>query len=167
MNRNINHIKEKVNDVIHSIIAFCFLIILLLTIILVILRYVFNTTLLGGNEIMEYLFIYTTALGSALAISKKEHIKITYLIDKLPFIFYKSAVAAGYLLIGFINCVMIYYSFEWIGSVGVHTSPVLHIPNWVIQIIVPVSCAISILYCIYLFIDTLLKKEKDNSEETV
>jgi TRAP-type transport system small permease protein len=165
MSFNFSDVEEKFNDIIHSVIAFCFFIILLLTIILVILRYVFNTTLLGGNEIMEYLFIYTTALGAALAIAKKEHIKITYVVDKLPFVLRKVTDILCYLLIAFLNGVMIYYSFEWIGSVGNHYSPILHIPNWVIQMIVPISCGLAVLFCIYLIILTIIKKEETTNSE--
>jgi TRAP-type C4-dicarboxylate transport system permease small subunit len=165
MNWKISNIEKKLNNIIHTVIAFCFFIILLLAIILVILRYIFNTTLLGGNEIMEYLFIYTTALGASLAIAKKEHIKITYVIDKFPFNLRKIIDVICYLLITFINAVMIYYSFEWIGTVGNHTSPVLHIPNWIMQMIVPISCGLTALYCLYLSVVTILG-EKEDSEST-
>ena len=39
--------------------------ILSLTILLVVMRYGFNSSIMGANEAMEYLFIYTTALGAA------------------------------------------------------------------------------------------------------
>jgi len=167
MNWKINNVANILNNIIHAVIAFNFFIILLLTIILVILRYIFNTTLLGGNEIMEYLFIYTTALGAALAIAKKEHIKITYVIDKFPFMIRKIIDVICYLLIAFINAVMIYYSFEWIGSVGNHTSPVLHIPNWIIEIIVPISCSLAVLYCLYWSVLTIIKKKEDRNSKGI
>ena len=43
-------------------------------------------------------------------------------------------VAANYLLIAFINAVMIYYSAAWIRSAGYFESPVLRLPNWMVQV---------------------------------
>jgi len=44
--------------------------------------------------------------------------------------------------------VMIHYSLPWIKSAGNFESPVLRIPNWVVQISVPIGCSLVILYCL-------------------
>jgi len=136
-------------------ITSCFFVILVLTVVLVILRYGFNKAIIGGNELMEYLFIYTTSVGAAVALGRREHIKITWFIDKLAPGFRKVADAAGFLLIGFINAVMIRYSIPWIRSVGGFESPVLRLPNRSIQLIIPIGCGLVILYCLYHLIITL------------
>jgi TRAP-type mannitol/chloroaromatic compound transport system permease small subunit len=43
-----------------------FMVIFILVVMLVILRYLFNTTIVGGNEATVQLFIHTTALGAAV-----------------------------------------------------------------------------------------------------
>ena len=68
---------EVLSKFLEWVITLCFFIILMLTIILVVLRYGFNESIIGGNELMEYLFIYTTAIGAAVALRRREHIKIT------------------------------------------------------------------------------------------
>lgn len=142
-----------------TIISVCFGIIVIMTITLAFLRYVFNTSIDGGNELMEHLFIYTTAVGAAVAISKKEHIRITYVLDKLPPLPRRIVEGAGYLLIGLLNGFMLVHSVSWIQGVGGNESPILRIPVWVVQIIVPVSCCLSMLYCVYLIILLFLNKE--------
>ena len=97
---------------------------------------------------MNYLFIYTTALGAAVSIGNGEHIKITFLVDKLKARSRKFVNIVNYLFIGFINGVMIWYSLPWIRSTGYFESPVLRIPNWIVQISVPVGCSLVILYCL-------------------
>ena len=77
-------LQEFFTKIVEIILMFFFLIIIFFTILLVILRYVFNTGISSGYELISYLFIYTTALGAAVSIVKREHIKITYFIDKLP-----------------------------------------------------------------------------------
>ena len=53
-------------------------------VLLVILRYVFNTTVVGGNEGALIAFVYTTAIGGALAVARREHIEIRYFVDLMP-----------------------------------------------------------------------------------
>jgi len=137
-------------------ITIFFFVILMLTIVLVILRYGFNESIIGGNEIMEYLFIYTTAIGAAVALGRREHIKITWFVDKLSHRSRKLADVCGFLLIAFINAVMIYYSIPWIRSVGGFESPILRLPNRTIQFIIPIGCVLVILYCLYHIFVTLV-----------
>lgn len=138
------------------IVTFFFFIILSITITLVIMRYGFNAAIIGGNEAMNYLFIYTTALGAAVSIGNGEHIKISFLIDKLKARSRRVVNIANYLLVGFINAVMIWYSLRWIHSTGYFESPVLRIPNWIVQISVPLGCSLVILYCLnHIFLEIL------------
>ena len=130
------------------IITVFFFIILGITITLVIMRYGFNAAIIGGNEAMNYLFIYTTALGAAVAIGNDEHIKITFLVDKLKTRSRKIVHIVDYLLIGFVNGVMLRYSIPWIRATGYFESPVLRIPNWIVQISVPIGCGLVMLYCL-------------------
>jgi TRAP-type C4-dicarboxylate transport system permease small subunit len=149
-------VVEYLSRFLEWVITLCFFVILMLTIILVVLRYGFNESIIGGNELMEYLFIYTTALGAAVALGRRQHIKITWFIDKLSPAFRRAADILGFLLIGLINGVMIYYSIPWIRTVGGFKSPVLRLPNRLIQIIVPIGCALAILYCIHHILKVIL-----------
>jgi TRAP-type C4-dicarboxylate transport system permease small subunit len=141
-------VERFATRLLEMIITFFFFIILSITITLVIMRYGFNAAIIGGNETMEYLFIYTTALGAAISVGNGEHIRISFFIDKLKSRSRKYVNILNYLLVGFINGVMIWYSLNWIRSTGYFESPVLRIPTWTVQISVPVGCGLVILYCL-------------------
>ena len=141
-------IEQFVTQLLEGVITVLFFIILSITITLVVMRYGFNSAIIGGNEAINYLFIYTTALGAAVSIGKVEHIRISFFIDKLKQGHRKYINILNYLLIGFINAVMIYYSLPWIQSAGYFESPVLRIPNWIVQVSVPIGCSLVILYCL-------------------
>ena len=138
--------------ILDSVITFFFSIIFMLTVLLVVLRYVFNTAIIGGNEAMEYLFIYTTAIGAASALARREHIKITYFVDKVPRAVRRAVDVLGLILTGFINGVMIWYGIPWIQSVGSFESPVLRIPNMVVQASIPIGCGLVIICCLCLMV---------------
>jgi TRAP-type C4-dicarboxylate transport system permease small subunit len=145
----IRYAVKMATNVLEWLVTLCFFVILMLTIILVILRYGFNEAIIGGSELVEYLFIYTTAIGAAAALGRREHIKITWFIDKLAPGYRKIVDILGFLLIALINVVMIYYSVPWIRTVGSFESPVLRLPNRLIQIGIPIGCGLAILYCLY------------------
>ena len=140
------------------IIALCFFCIIALIVTLVILRYFFNSTIVGANELVVVLFIYTSAIGAAVVLGKKEHIAITYFIDKLSPGLRKIVDVFNFLLIAFINGVMIWYSFPWIERTGSYLTAVLRIQQAYIQIIVPIGCSLAILYCLYHIAVTLTPK---------
>jgi TRAP-type C4-dicarboxylate transport system permease small subunit len=159
-------LERLVTRVLEVIVTSFFFIILSLTITLVIMRYGFNAAIIGGNEAMNYLFIYTTALGAAVSIGKGGHIRISYLVDKLNARKQKYVGIVNYVLIAFINGVMIWYSLPWIRSAGYFESPVLRIPNWMVQISVPIGCGLVILYCLnhvilQLFADKPIESRRD------
>jgi TRAP-type C4-dicarboxylate transport system permease small subunit len=140
--------EKRLDRILEAIVTLMFAAILGLTIILVIMRYGFNSSIIGGNESMEYLFIYTTALGAAVSVGKGSHIRIAVLVDQFKGRLLRGINIANYLLIAFINAVMIYYSAPWIRSAGYFESPVLRLPNWMVQISVPLGCCLVILYCL-------------------
>jgi TRAP-type C4-dicarboxylate transport system permease small subunit len=158
--KGIQRFKRILSVILEWIITFFFSIILMLTVVLVVLRYGFNTAIIGGNEAMEYLFIYTTAIGAAVALERREHIKITYFVDRLPLAMRSVVNVLDLILIGFINGVMVWYSIPWIKSVGSFESPVLRIPNRIVQASVPIGCSLVILCCLCLMITDIFEKKQ-------
>ena len=140
--------EKRLDRVLETLVTLMFFCILSLTILLVVMRYGFNSSIIGGNEAMNYLFIYTTALGAAVSVGQGTHIKISFVVDCLPATVRRVIDMIGYLLIAFINVVMIYYSIAWIRSAGYFESPVLRIPNWIVQVSVPLGGCLVILYCL-------------------
>jgi TRAP-type C4-dicarboxylate transport system permease small subunit len=134
--------------ILDGVIAFFFAVILLITIFQVVLRYGFNASVLGGSEAMEGLFIYTTAIGAAAAIRRRQHININFMVKLLPVMLQRAADVLVHLLVAFLNAVMIYYSVAWIGKVGSNESPVMRFPEWTMQISIPVGCGLVIFYCL-------------------
>jgi TRAP-type C4-dicarboxylate transport system permease small subunit len=155
MLKKITHILTIILD---AVIASFFAAILLITILQVLLRYGFNQSLLGGNEAMEGLFIYTTAIGAAAAVRRRQHININFMVKLLPVLHQRVVDVLVHLLVAFLNGVMIYYSVAWINKVGGNESPVMRIPEWTIQISIPVGCGLVIFYCLVNIIVTIRGK---------
>lgn len=142
-------IIEKIIEVIEWLITLFLIVIFSLTVILVVLRYLFNSSILGGSEVVTFLFIYTTALGAAVAIPHDRHIRISFFIDKLNEALRVGVEVLGYLLVAFINGIMFLYSLEWISVVGRDISQTLGIPLGIVKVSVPIGCALAVLLSLY------------------
>lgn len=115
---------------------------------LVVLRYVFNSSITGANEMVTILFVYTTAVGAALAIGKREHIAIPFAVEALPHRGQKIADIIGLVLVATLNAVMFGYSFGWIRITGEYLMPSTGLPRVVAQVSVPLGCGLAIVYCL-------------------
>ena len=118
-------------------------IIFAMVVLLVVLRYAFSSTIVGGNEFIVLLFIYTTSIGAAVAISRKEHIAINFLVDRLADRSRKIIEIVGFALIALINAVMVWYSLTiWIPLTGHFILPALQLPQGYAQAAVPIGCGL-------------------------
>jgi TRAP-type C4-dicarboxylate transport system permease small subunit len=146
--------------VLEGVMMVSFLAIFVLVVTLVVLRYVFNSSITGANEIITVLFVFTTAIGGAVAVGKREHIAITAVAEKLPTALRKVADATGLLLIALINGVMLWYSVGWIDTTGGFLMPSTGLPRIVAQISIPIGCGLAVLYCGLRLVSALTGEEE-------
>ena len=130
-----------------AIVTVVFALIFFLVVLLVVLRYGFNSTIIGGSETTVILFIYTTALGAAVDIARGKHIRIDSLIGLLPARFRNAVEMFNLVLVGALHAFLFVYSLEWIRVVGGSEDPVLHIPDGIAEVAIPVGCAFAVLFC--------------------
>jgi TRAP-type C4-dicarboxylate transport system permease small subunit len=133
-----------------ELLGYLFLVITLAVVILVVLRYFFLTTIVGGQEFTVFCFIYTSAIGAAVLLYKGEHIAIPLLVDRLPARGRRWLRRINYLEVAALNGLVVILSIPWIRSVGQFPSPVLRIPQGVVLLSVPVGCGLVTLYALWL-----------------
>lgn len=125
------------------------LLVLMVTVVLalVTLRYIFGTGIVGANEAVTILFVYSTALGAAVAVGSGEHIAIRFLVEKFRTQGKSIATLISLGAIGALNTVIFVYSLGWIGRTGLYLMPATGLPRAVLQAAVPLSCALVVVYC--------------------
>jgi TRAP-type C4-dicarboxylate transport system permease small subunit len=138
----------KILEVLFSI---CLLLMFLLIVAQVFLRYGFNQSIGGANELATILFGYTSALGIAVAFAQREHMAISWFVLRFPDRPRKTIDGLGLLLLAAVNVVILIYSFKWIGTTGGQTISVLQVPRWTAQIAIPVGTGASALFCLTKF----------------
>jgi len=127
--------------------SICFLIMFTLVVTQVALRYGFNESIGGANELATILFAYTSALGIAVGIAKRDHMAISWFTERLPLKARKVIDVLGLVLLAILNIVIFWYSLRWIDITGSRMISVLHVPRWTAQIAIPIGTGASAIFC--------------------
>ena len=120
--------------------------ILAMIFLLVVLRYVFHTTIIGGNEATQIAFVFASIFAAALALRNDEHIAVRYFTEKLSRDNQNLVAVVRWILLMSINLVLLVYSIVWIRQTGSFLMPALGLGQWVAQISVPVGCGLGFVY---------------------
>jgi TRAP-type C4-dicarboxylate transport system permease small subunit len=111
------------------------------------LRYGFNESIGGANELATILFAYTSALGIAVGIAKRDHMAISWFSERLTLKLRKAVDVLGLVLLAILNIVIFLYSLRWIEITGSRMISVLHVPRWTAQIAIPIGTGASAIFC--------------------
>ena len=143
-----NGFLKILTNYIEKILVLLLSLIFIITFILVFLRYVFNQSITGANEIVTIMFIYTTAFGSALSIGKREHISINMVINKLKPDNLKKIRYVQYILIFSLHAMLLLFCLEWINTAGGYLMPATGLPRIVVISSIPFGCVLALMYCL-------------------
>ena len=112
----------------------------------VVYRYVLGESLSFSEELARYMFIWSVAMGSALALRTRSHIGVELLVERLP----KSLGSYAKVLACVISLIfygmLIWYGFEMVFETMEQESPALEIPMGYVYLSVPLS-AIVLFIC--------------------
>ncbi len=130
-------------------IAFCCCFVIMFTLVVtqVVLRYGFNESIGGANELATILFAYTSSLGIAVGIAKRDHMAISWFTERLPARSRKIIDVIGLILLAVLNIIIFWYSLRWIAITGSRMISVLHVPRWTAQIAIPIGTGASVIFC--------------------
>jgi len=143
-------LAERFARLLETALGYLFLVITVVTIVLVVLRYFFATTIVGGQEFALFCFVYTTALGAAVLLAKDGHIAIHVLLDLLPPRIRRWLRRINYLLVALLNGALVLLSIPWIQSIYHFPTPVLRIPQGFVLVSLPLGCGLTTLYALCL-----------------
>jgi TRAP-type C4-dicarboxylate transport system permease small subunit len=154
-------IETRLTRTLEFVLAMSLLAIAAIVVTLVVLRYLFSASITGANELVTILFVYTTAIGAAVAIGRREHIAIGLVIEALPARAQRFAQFVELAAVAIFNSVVFAYSIGWIRITGDYLMPATGLPRMVAQVSVPLGCSLAIVYCFFRLIS--LASARDDS----
>ncbi len=157
---------SRLTYVLEALVCLCFLSFFTMVVLLVGLRYLFGSSIPGANEIITILFVYTTAIGAAIAVGQRNHIAVNILSKNLPERLGKRLGKLQIVLVGIVNFAIAWFSVSWISQTGGNLMPTLGATRAVVQLSIPLGCGLVVLYCITTAIVGLDETKNGDSPRT-
>ena len=115
----------------------------------VIMRYVFNNSLSWSEELGKFFFVWITWLGISLGERMGEHIKITMLVDRLPYKVAQVVNILSEIIVIIICAVTFYYGASLVFSqMGTHYAGIRISVSWGYLAVV-VGCGLMIIRSVW------------------
>jgi TRAP-type transport system small permease protein len=151
--------KSLLDRILDALVSLIFAGMTILIILLVILRYFFNSSIPGGNEVLRFAFMYTTFLGAAVLIGHDEHIAIHLLTRRFPRIGQRIIAVANDWIIVALHVYLLVLSFRWIAVTGGNLAEELDFPMRFVQIALPIGAGLAALYAFSNSLDAIFDRD--------
>ncbi len=145
MNKKVTNVLDKVENI---VLVSMFVAMVLVIFFQVIMRYVFKNSLSWSEELGKFIFVWISWLGIAIGQKRGEHIRITLLVDRLPFKGQQFLNLLSDIIVILICLVTTYYSISLVGSqAGTRYAGIKISMSWG-YLSVAVGCILMIIRCI-------------------
>lgn len=149
--------ESRLIAVLEAALAAGMLAVFALIVVLVTLRYLFQSGLVGANETATVAFVYLSSVGAAVAVGRQEHIRVDLLSKRLGIRGRLAIEICALGLVGLLNAVIVACSMPWMAKTGAVPMPATQIPRLAAQLSVPLGCGLAALFCC-IRIATLLRR---------
>lgn len=112
MGKKALNLIDRIED---SLLVFMFVAMVGIIFFQVVMRYVFNNSLSWSEELGKFLFVWLSWIGISIGHRKREHIKITLLVDKLPPTGKRITEIISELILIIVCGVTMFYGFTMLG----------------------------------------------------
>lgn len=150
--------ERRLTNLLEGVLAAGLLGMFLVVVVLVILRYAFQSGLVGANESATVVFVYLSSLGAAVAVGRQEHIRVDLLSTRLGPRGRLVLEVFNLGIVAILNALIAASSVGWIAATGHIPMPVTQVPRYLLQVSVPLGCGLATLYCSTKLV-TLLRRE--------
>lgn len=129
----------------------------------VIFRYLLNFPLFWTEEFARYCLVWSSLLGSAVAVKRGQHIAVTILIERMPPALRRVLTIVALLAVAAILAVILWGGIQLVAITRAQISPALRISMSVPYLAVPVGAALMLLHTMGFILETINAKTADLS----
>ena len=124
----------------------------------VIFRYVLNLPLFWTEEFARYCLVWSSLLGSAVAVKRGQHIAVTIFMERLPPRLRRRLSIIALLSVAAILTIILWGGIQLVAITRAQISPALRIPMSVPYLAVPVGAALMLLHTMVLIFKMIAAK---------
>ena len=161
----LHKIRKAMNTVVSTICIVLFAVMVVVGTYQIITRFIFNSPSTVSEELLTYTFAWMAIFSSAYVFGKRDHMRMTFVADKLPKEQRKILeIVIELLIIAFAVIVLIYGGFTIMGLTMTQKTASLGVMMGVIYAVVPICGILIAIYGVLNVID-LCAGYKNTEEE--
>ena len=162
----LHKIRKGMNLVVSTICIVLFAVMVIVGTYQIITRFVFNSPSTVSEELLTYTFAWMAIFSSAYVFGKRDHMRMTYIADKLPKEQRKILeIIIELLIIAFAVIVLIYGGFTIMGLTMTQKTASLGVMMGVIYAVVPICGILIAIYGVLNVIDLCAGYENTEEEK--
>lgn len=100
------------------------------------------------DEFAGYILVWVTFWGAVVALERKRHIGFETLVELMPINIQKMVMTLVYLLLIFLNLILIKYGWKLTSELSGETAITLPIPIGYINLVIPVTASLMLILCL-------------------
>ena len=162
----LHKIRKAMNTVVSTICIVLFAVMVVVGTYQIITRFVFNNPSTISEELLTYTFAWMAIFSSAYVFGKRDHMRMTFVADKLPKEQRKILeIVIELLVIAFAVIVLIYGGFTIMGLTMTQKTASLGVMMGVIYAVVPICGILIAIYGVLNVIDLCAGYENTEEEK--
>ena len=162
----LHKIRKGMNTVVSTICIVLFAVMVVVGTYQIITRFIFNSPSTVSEELLTYTFAWMAIFSSAYVFGKRDHMRMTFVADKLPKEQRKILeIVIELLVIAFAVIVLIYGGFTIMGLTMTHKTASLGVMMGVVYAVVPICGILIAIYGVLNVIDLCAGYENTEEEK--
>ena len=162
----LHKIRKGMNTVVSTICIVLFAVMVVVGTYQIITRFIFNSPSTVSEELLTYTFAWMAIFSSAYVFGKRDHMRMTFVADKLPKEQRKILeIVIELLVIAFAVIVLIYGGFTIMGLTMTQKTASLGVMMGVIYAVVPICGILIAIYGVLNVIDLCAGYENTEEEK--
>ncbi len=121
----------------------------------VIFRYVLNLPLFWTEELARYCLVWSSLLGSAVAVKRSRHIAVTILMERFPPALRRGLTMVALISVAAILAIILWGGIQLVAITRTQISPALRISMSLPYLAVPVGAGLMLLHTMVSIFETL------------
>lgn len=162
----LHKIRKGMNFVVSTICIVLFAVMVIVGTYQIVTRFIFNSPSTVSEELLTYTFAWMAIFSSAYVFGKRDHMRMTFIVDKLPKEQRKILeIAIEILIIAFAVVVLVYGGFTIMGLTMTQKTASLGVMMGVIYSVVPICGILIAIYGVLNVIDLCAGYENTEEEK--
>lgn len=162
----LHKIRKGMNTVVSTICIVLFAVMVVVGTYQIITRFIFNSPSTVSEELLTYTFAWMAIFSSAYVFGKRDHMRMTFIADKLPKEQRKILeIVIELLIIAFAVIVLIYGGFTIMGLTMTQKTASLGVMMGVVYAVVPICGILIAIYGVLNVIDLCAGYENTEEEK--